>query len=131
MNLAPQKKWTVWVGRVLSAVPVLMMLLSSSMKLMHTAQTVDMFSGKFGYPPSALTPIGLLELACAIVYVIPRTAVLGAVLVSCYFAAALATHVRIGDPSGVIPVLLGVFAWGGLYLRDERIRSLLPIRRDP
>jgi hypothetical protein len=86
--------------------------------------------GNFGYLESLLVPIGLLELACAIVYLIPRTAAFGCVLVSGYLAAAFATHLRIGDPGGgIFPLLLAVSAWAGLYLRDDRVRSLLPVAR--
>lgn len=73
--------------------------------------------------------IGLLELACAVFYAIPRTAVLGAVLLTGYLGGAIATHVRIGDPASVGPLILALIAWGGLYLREQRLRALLPIRR--
>ncbi len=124
---APSRpKWTVWAGRVMSAIPVLMMLMSGAMKLTHSAQIVEAFHSKFGYGEGSLTPIGLVEVACVVVYLIPRTAVLGAVLMAAYLGGAVATHVRIGDPGAVAPIVLGVLAWGGLYLRDERIRALLP-----
>jgi DoxX-like family len=126
----PRNKRAVWAGYVLSALPVVMMLFSASLKLAHADAVVDKWGVKFGYPIAGLIPIGLLELACAVVYVIPRTAVLGAILVSCYLAAAFAAHIRIEDAGGgLIPLFLGVCAWGGLYLRDARIRALLPVRR--
>jgi hypothetical protein len=124
-----RKKWVLWTGRVLSALPALLMAFSGSMKLMHAPQVVEQFGGKFGYPESSLTGIGLLELACVVVYVIPRTAALGAILVAGYLGGAVATHVRIGDPSFVAPLILGILAWAGLYLRDERLHALLPLRR--
>jgi hypothetical protein len=124
-----RKKWVLWTGRVLSALPVLLMVFSASMKLMHAPAFLEQWVGKFGYPESSATGIGLLELACAIVYVIPRTAVLGAVLVTGYLGGAVATHVRIGDPSFMMPLLLGILAWAGIYLRDERLHALLPLRR--
>jgi DoxX-like family len=124
-----RKKWVLWTGRVLSALPVLLMVFSASIKLMHSPQVVEQFVGKFGYPESSLTGIGLVEIACAVVYAIPRTAVLGAVLLAGYLGGAVATHVRIGDPSFVMPLLLGILAWAGLYLRDERLHALLPLRR--
>jgi hypothetical protein len=123
-----RKKWVVWASYVLSALPALLMVFSASMKLTHSPQVVDQFVGKFGYPESSLTGIGLLEIACVVVYVIPRTAVLGAILMAGYLGGAVATHVRIGDPSFVMPALLGVFAWAGVYLRDDRLRALLPLR---
>jgi hypothetical protein len=83
---------------------------------------------KFGYPESMLTAVGLLEIACTIVYLIPRTAALGAVLLTAYLGGAVASHVRVSDPF-VIPIVLGVFVWAGLYLRDARVRELLPLRK--
>jgi hypothetical protein len=126
----PRNKRAVWAGYVLSALPVLMMLFSASLKIAHADAFVQMWGSKFGFPIGSLIPIGLLELACVVVYLIPRTAVLGAILVSCYLAAAFTAHIRIEDPAGgLIPLFLGVCAWGGLYLQDARIRALLPVRR--
>jgi hypothetical protein len=125
-------KWMKWAGFVLTAIPVLMMGLSGTMKLVGPAEVARDFVGKAGFPASTLVPIGLLELGCVILYLVPRTAVLGAVLVTGYLGGAVVTHVRIGDaPGAVAPALLGVLAWGGLYLRDARIRALLPLRRSP
>ena len=120
--------WQLWTGRVLSALPVLLLLLSASMKLSHPPAAVEMFVGKLGYPASMLTSLAVLELLCTIVYVVPRTAVLGAVLLTGYLGGAVATHVRVGD-AFVVPLLLGVLVWAGLYLRDARIRALLPLRK--
>jgi hypothetical protein len=122
-----QPKWQLWLGRVLSAVPVLLMLMSAAMKFSHSPAVAETFVGKLGYPEASLTAIGLLELLCVIVYVVPQTAVLGAILLVGYLGGAIATHVRVQDPF-VIPIVLGLFAWAGLYLRDERLRALLPIR---
>jgi hypothetical protein len=83
---------------------------------------------QFGYPGRLLLPICIVEIACAIVYAIPRTSVLGAILLTGYLGGATATHVRIGDPLFFVPVILGVFVWGGLYLRDDRLRALIPLR---
>jgi hypothetical protein len=127
--LAPPKKWEVWVGRVLSALPILVMGLAGTMKLMHAPPMVTNWENKFGWPEHLMTPIALTELACALLFAIPRTAVLGAILMASYLGGAFATHLRVGDGgSGVVPIVLGVFAWLGLYLRDERLRSLLPLR---
>lgn len=119
---------TVWAARALTAVPILMMLVSASMKLTRSPEALEQFVGTFGYAESALLWITALELACAAVYAIPRTAVLGAVLLTGYLGAAIATHVRVGDPGFVVPLLLGLSAWGGIFLREERLRALLPIR---
>src|SRR5690349_20408939 len=91
------KQWTVWVGRTLSTLPVLMLLMSATMKLLHRPEVVEMFAGKFGYSEGALLSIGLVELACAALYVIPRTTVLGAILLTGYLGGAIATHVRVSD----------------------------------
>jgi len=119
-------KGKLWAGRILTAIPVLMLLASAGMKLARPPQVLEGM-GKFGYPESAILGIALAELACAILYAIPRTAVLGAILVTGYLGGATATHVRVSD-AFVAPVLLGVMAWAGLYLRDERLRRLLPLR---
>lgn len=122
-------KGMLWGGRIFTAIPVLLMAMSGVMKLARPPQVVEGFVGKFGYPASAIVPIGLVELACIVLYAIPRTSVLGAILVTGYLGGATATHVRVSD-AWVAPVLVGVMAWGGLFLRDERLRRLLPLRRD-
>jgi DoxX-like family len=125
---ADRPKWQAWVGRVLSAIPVLLFLASATMKFTHGPAVVETFVGKLGYPEESLTAIGILELLCVVVYVIPQTAVLGAVLLAAYLGGAVATHVRVHDPF-IVPALLGVFVWAGLYLRDDRLRALLPLRK--
>jgi hypothetical protein len=127
---AAAPKWHLWIGRVLSALPVLMLVISASMKLSHAPKFVEMWTGKLGFQEGSLTAVGLLELACVAAYVFPRTAVLGAGLLSAYLGGAVATHVRIGDPF-VIPVVLGLMVWAGLYLRDARVRALVPLRSAP
>jgi hypothetical protein len=126
-NLAP-KNWELWTGRVLSALPVFLLLLSATMKLGHGAQFVSQWTGKFGWQESALTGVGLLELVCTAIYLVPRTSFFGAILLSAYLGGAVATHLRIGDPF-VIPVTLGVMLWAGLTLRDGRIRAIVLGRR--
>ena len=121
---APPKKWVLWTGRILSAVPVLLLAFSASMKIMGSPEFIEQWVGKMGYPASTALKIGIVEIACAIIYAIPRTSFLGAILVTGYLGGATATHVRIGDPF-FMPVLVGVVAWVGLYLRDPRLRTLL------
>jgi hypothetical protein len=104
------------------------MLPSSVMKLIHAPQFIEMWTGKFGFQESAATGVGILELLCVVVYLVPQTRILGTILVTGYFGGAVATHVRVGDPF-VAPLLLGIFAWGGLYLRDERLHELLPLTK--
>ena len=118
----------IWAGRVVSAIPVFMMGLSGVLKLAGGERMTADWAA-FGYPHSALIPIGVTELTCALVYVIPRTSVLGAVLVAGYLGGAVATHVRLLQPVWPGPLLLGVLAWLGLWLRDPRLRELLPVRR--
>jgi hypothetical protein len=126
--LSVNKTWVRWTGRVFSAIPVLMMTMSAGMKLFGGAMVEPTFVGKFGYQAPALPVIALVELSCAALYLVPRTAVLGAILVTGYLGGAVATHVRVGDVF-IAPLLLGVVAWAGLYLRDERLQDLIPLRR--
>jgi hypothetical protein len=121
-------KWKLWTGRALSALPIAAMVLSATGKLSHAPGVVEQMTAKFGYPERLMTPIGLLEVLCAVLYAVPRTAVLGAVLVTGYLGGAIATHVRVEDPAFAMPFLLGVIAWGGLYLRDPRVSAILPLR---
>jgi hypothetical protein len=120
-------KKMLWAGRLMSALPVLLLLFSGVMKLIKPVSVVEGFV-RLGYPESLALDIGVVELGCAIVYVIPRSAILGAILLTGYLGGATATHVRIGEPF-FIPIVLGVLVWGGLYLRDERLRALLPLRQ--
>jgi len=122
----PVSKTMLWIGRVLSALPVLMLAMSASMKLMKSPMLVEGFA-HLGWPESVAITLGIVELSCAILYAIPQTAVLGAILVTGYLGGAVATHVRIGEPFHM-PIILGVIAWGGLYFRDARIRALIPLR---
>jgi len=112
----------------MSALPVLLMLFSAVMKLVKAAPVIQGFP-RYGYPESLIVTIGVLELLSCIVYLIPSTAVLGAILMTAYLGGATATNVRVGDPSYVMTVLLGVFVWGGLFFRDARLRALIPFRR--
>ncbi|WP_426733060.1 DoxX family protein [Myxococcus faecalis] len=120
------KPWALWTGRVFSGLVVLALVASAAMKLRQSPEVVEGFA-KSGFPASVLVPIGIAELLSALLYAVPRTAVLGAILVTGYLGGATVTHVRQGD-SFLIPVLLGVIAWGGLFLRDARVRALLPLR---
>jgi hypothetical protein len=127
-SAVPTSKKMVWIGRVLSALPVLLMLFSAVMKLVKAAPVIQGFP-RYGYPESLIVTIGVLELLSCVVYLIPSTAVLGAILMTAYLGGATATNVRVGDPSYVMTVLLGVFVWGGLFFRDARLRALIPFRR--
>jgi uncharacterized membrane protein YphA (DoxX/SURF4 family) len=128
MSTSEQPKWMTWTGRVLSAIPVLMMIFSGIMKLSHSPQVVEGF-GKFGFDPGQLTAIGILELVCVILYVVPQTALFGAVMMAAYLGGATVTHVRLHDPSAAGAVLFGVLVWVGLWLREPRLRALAPLRK--
>ena len=121
-------KWMTWTGRVVSAIPVLLLSFSAYIKLAKPALIVEGMV-HFGYPPGLRFALGIAELLSCVVYVIPQTAVLGAILMTGYLGGATATNVRIGDPSWIMTVILGVMVWGGLFFRDERIRALIPYRR--
>lgn len=120
-----------WAGIIISALPALMLLFSGVMKITKAAPVLTEFS-RLGYPESVILGIGVIELACIVIYLIPRASVLGAILATGYLGGAVATHVRIGDPFPNLlgPILFGVMLWGGLYLRDERIRALIPLRNE-
>jgi len=125
---SPVSKTTLWIGRVMSALPVLLVLFGSVVKLMKTASVVEGFT-RAGVPERLIIPVGIIELVCVIVYVIPQTAVLGAILMTGLLGGATITTLRIGDPTYPMPVVLGMLAWGGLFLRDTRLRELIPIRK--
>lgn len=116
----------LWAGRIISALAVLFLIFDGGIKVLQLAPAVD-GSVQLGYPAHLVLGLGLLELACLIVYLIPRTALLGAVLLTGYLGGAVATHLRIGSPvfSVIFPVILGTLLWGGLYLRDARLRAFL------
>lgn len=115
----------LWAGRIISALPVLMLLFSGVMKLLKPAAVMQEF-GRLGYPEKITIALGIVELSCTLIYIIPRTTVLGAILLTAYLGGATATHVRIGDPF-FIPIVLGILIWLGLYLRDARLRQLVPL----
>jgi DoxX-like family len=121
-------KGMIWTGRVVSAIPVLLMVFSAVMKF---AKPVPVVEGmvRFGFPSGSLFVLGVLEFLSCVVYLIPRTAILGAILMTGYLGGATATNVRVGDPSWIMPVVLGVMVWGGLFFRDEQVRALIPFRR--
>jgi DoxX-like family len=122
-------KGTLWAGRVMSALPALFLLLDGVMKLVKPAPVVEATVG-LGYPEGVIVGLGIVLTACTVLYAIPRTAVLGAVLLTGYLGGAVATHVRVGGGAFPVlfPVIFGVLLWGGLLLRDDRLRALLPLR---
>jgi hypothetical protein len=119
----------LWIGRVLSAVPALFLFVDGAMKLAKPAVVVET-TVQLGYPESVITGLGIVLLLCTALYVLPQTAVLGAILLTGYLGGAVATHVRVGGDlfSVVFPVIVGALLWGGLVLRNPRLRTLLPFQ---
>jgi hypothetical protein len=127
-NIQRSKK-RQWAGLIISALPTLFLLMDGIMKLVRPAIVVAT-TVQLGYPASVILPLGIVLLVCTVLYVIPRTAVLGAILLTGYLGGAVATHVRVGEGLFpiVFPIVLGVLIWIGLYLRDDRLRALVPLR---
>ena len=128
---APLATKTLWTGRILSGIAALFMVFDGVIHVMRIPPVVDAFA-QLGYPVSLALGLGVLELICVAVYVIPRTAVLGAILLTGYLGGAIAAQVRIGSPllsTTLFPVYVAAMLWGGLYLRDDRLRTLIPLRR--
>ncbi len=117
----------LWGGRVLSALPVVGLLASGAAKLSRQPPVVTMFSEHLGFPAAALQPIGATEVVCAILYAIPKTSMLGAILLTAYLGGAVCAHVRVSEGFGA-PILIALFMWAGLFLREPRLRALLPLR---
>ncbi len=126
--MGTQTKMLTWLGWVISGLIGLLMAFSATMKLLNPPEVAEQFVGKFGYPADLILAIAIVEIACVVIYLVPQTAVLGAVMLTGYLGGAVATHVRVED-NFVPAVVLGVFVWLGVYLRDPRLRALLPLRR--
>lgn len=127
LEIEPVSKKALWTGYVMSILPVLLLVMSAVMKFAKPEPVVEGFA-HLGYPESLALALGIVELGCTILYLIPQTAVLGAILLTAYLGGATATHVRI-EEAFFMPILLGIFVWGGLFLRDRRIRALIPLRK--
>lgn len=127
---APNSKGMVWTGRVISAVVVLGLAMSAVMKFV---QPEGMEEGlqKIGWKMDQVAMLGTIELVCVIIYAVPQTSILGAILLTGYLGGATATHVRIHDPAMnvISPIIGGVLVWLGLWLRDARVRALTPWRK--
>ncbi len=125
--LTVQKRWMTIAGWILTGLIGLGLTFSAVMKFQYPPEMAEQWVGRLGFSESLARPIGILELACVAFFMVPRTAVLGAVLLTGYLGGAIVTHVRIGDDF-VSPVIGGVLVWLALFLRDPRVRALLPIR---
>jgi hypothetical protein len=129
-DAAPVSKGRLWTGRILSGLAVAFLLFDSVIKFTNVQPVVDSFT-QLGYPVHLAVVIGSIELVCLIVYTTPRTAVLGAVLLTGYLGGAIATHTRVENPlftHVLFPIYIAALIWGGLFLREPRLRALLPLR---
>jgi len=125
---APRPRWITVVSWILSALPVFILLSSALVRGTQHTNAVAEIVDSYGYPESAITRIVIAECVLVLLYLTPRTSVLGAIILTGYLGGAVATHLRIGDPArAMIPLMCGLLAWGGLYLRNERLRALLRI----
>jgi hypothetical protein len=120
-------KAMLWTGRVISAIPVLMTGVMGAVMFFVAPEKVAEGMKTYGYPPGVAKPLLVVEMICAVIYAIPQTAVLGAILLTGYLGGAVATHVHAGEPFWMA-VLVGVLVWLGLYFRDARIRAIVPLR---
>jgi hypothetical protein len=129
-NLNAASKGKLWTGRALSVLAILFMLFDAVGKFVMPPQVVEAFA-RLGFPVALGASIGTLLLVSTIIYAVPRTAVLGAVLLTGYLGGAVAIQMRAGSPTfeTVFPVLFGVVAWAGVYLRDCKLRAVFPVRR--
>jgi sorbitol-specific phosphotransferase system component IIC len=127
---AAVSKKKLWAGSIISALVVLFLLFDAVTKLIKESHVVQV-SAQLGYPVSAIPETGLILLVCTVLYAIPRTSVLGAILLTGYLGGATATQLRVGNPvfETVFPVIFGVLVWAGLFLREERLRALIPLRK--
>jgi len=126
-------RWQVNTGRVLSGLLILFMIFDGGIKLLPIQPVTETLTA-LGYPadPGFARGLGVLTLACTLLYALPRTAVLGAILLTALFGGAIATHLRVGSPVFshlLFGVYLGLMLWGGLYLRHQALRNLIPLRR--
>jgi hypothetical protein len=129
-RMATSSKKMIWAGRAISAFVVLFLLFDSTIKLMRLQMVLDAFK-QLGYSPDLSETIGGLLLLCIVIYVIPQTSVLGAILLTGFLGGAVATNLRIGAPwfsNTLFPVYIGAMVWVGLYLRDGRLRALVPVK---
>lgn len=128
-NTTSSKPMT-WASYALSGLAIAFLLFDSIIKVVQAAPAVES-TVQLGYPAGIIVTLGLAELVCLALYAFPRTAVLGAILLTGWFGGAMATHVRAGSPafSVIFPILVGLMVWGGLFLRDARLREIFPFRR--
>jgi hypothetical protein len=123
-------KKSLWAGRITSGLVVAFLLFDAVIHLMKPAPVVEAFA-KLGFPLRLAFPLGIIELVCILLYMVPRTSILGAILLTGYLGGAIAIQLPTGNSlfgEVLFPVYIGVILWGGIYLRDERLRTLIPLR---
>ena len=129
-KIAPASKKMLWTGRIMSILVVLFLTFDAIIKVMRIPPALE-GTARLGYPLSVVLPLGVVLLTCVVLYVIPSTSFLGAILLTGYLGGAVASNVRVGNPLfGYVlaPIYVAVLMWGGLYLRDDRVRALIPLR---
>ncbi len=124
----PASSKMLWAGYVVSGIVVLGLVASGVFKLLNKGPDVDKELSKIGWKPELMLTLAILEIGCALIYAVPQTAFLGAILLTGYLGGAVATHVRIEDGQFFAPVIGGVLVWLGLFLREPRLRALVPWR---
>ena len=126
---APISKKTLWAGRIIGGLPALFLIVDGIMKLVKPAPVVEA-TVRLGYSENVIIPLGIVLLVSTVLYLIPLTSILGAILLTGYLGGAVATHVRAGEGlfSIVFPIIFGALLWLGLYLREDRLRALVPLK---
>ena len=131
IDVAVPSKGQLWTGRVLSGIAVLFLLFDATIHLLKPEPVVKGFAA-LGYPITVAVPIAIIEFVCIIFYLVPRTSIFGAILLTGYLGGAIAAQLRVGAPlfsTLLFPIYVALFVWGGLYLRDPIVRSIIPAKR--
>ena len=128
LNTAPVSKGAKIAGWVISILPVLLLVMSATFKFMQPGEEFKKGLEQMGWTAETMFRLGFVEIGCVVIYLFPRTAVIGAILLTGYLGGAVATHVRVGEPFWT-PILVGVFIWLGLWLRDQRLKELIPLTK--
>ena len=132
METAAISKSRLWTGRVMSWFAILFLLFDATLKFIKPPAVIETTVNELGYAEHHIIVMGILGLSVTILYLIPKTSILGAVLLTGYLGGAIATHLRVDNPlfsHMLFPVYIGILVWGGIWLRDERLRALFPFKK--